>query len=304
MNQLSLPAMSSGAFRGALFMVLAGICFAVANALTFIITNQLGFKAQSDTFWQYAIALALSLPFVLRHGLSGLRTDRPVLHIIRVVLSALGVLAFVASLKQGTPIWQVMALVMTAPLFVLAGAKLFLGETVTAPRWIAAAVGLVGAVIVSHLWTDGFTMGKLYPIAAAVLWGTVSLMTKALTRTESAPTITLWLLALLTPINAGLSLHAGFELPTSQIWVYLLAGGVITMAAQYLLTWSYASADAAFVQPFDDLKLVSNILVFGLLFGYWPPGNLWLGVALILGASLFLLLSSRETRTNEAALAA
>ena len=292
MNQLALPAITSGAFRGALYMVLAGVCFAAANAITFIITNQLGFRAQSDTFWQYAIALALSLPFVLRHGIAGLRTAHPVLHIIRVVLSALGVQAFVMSLAMGTPIWQVIALVMTAPLFVLLGAKVILKETVTPARWMAATIGFLGAMVVSELWTTGITQATLLPIAAAFLWGSVSLMTKYLTRTEAAPTITLWLLVLLTPINGALSLQAGFEWPTPQIWAYLLVAGVIIMAAQYLLTWSYAAADAAFVQPFDDLKLVSNILIYGLVFGYWPDGNLWLGVAMILGASVFLLMSS------------
>ena len=62
MNQTNL-------LKGAAFMVLAGICFAAANAITFVITAQLGFKPQSDTFWQYAIATAFSLPFVLREGL-------------------------------------------------------------------------------------------------------------------------------------------------------------------------------------------------------------------------------------------
>lgn len=293
MNQFTLPAMNSGAVRGALYMVLAGVCFATANAITFIITNQLKFLPQSDTFWQYAIALAFSLPFVLRHGIAGLKTDKPVMHVIRVILSALGVQAFVMSLAAGTPIWQVIALVMTAPLFVLLGAKLFLGETVTPARWIAACVGLAGATVVSNLWTTGITTATVLPLAAAFLWGASSLMTKYLTRTEAAPTVTLWLLVLLTPINAGLSVHAGFELPTMTILAWLLVGGLIMMAAQYLLTWSYAAADAAFVQPFDDLKLVSNIVIYGLWFGYWPEGNIWLGVAMILGASLFLLVSSR-----------
>ena len=298
MNQFTLPTLSSGAFRGALYMVLAGVCFATANAITFVITAQLGFLPQSDTFWQYAIALAFSLPFVLRHGLAGLKTDKPIVHIIRVVLSALGVQAFVMSLAAGTPIWQVIALVMTAPLFVLLGAKLFLGETVTPVRWIAASVGLAGALVVSEIWTTGFTTATLYPIAAAVLWGASSLLTKYLTRTESAPTVTLWLLVLLTPINAGLSAHAGFQLPTMAILAWLVVGGVIMMAAQYLLTWSYAAADAAVVQPFDDLKLVSNIVIYGLWFGYWPQGNIWLGIAMILGASLFLLMSSRGNETQ------
>lgn len=286
--------------KGALFMVLAGICFAIANAITYIITSSpdyggLGFLPQSDTFWQYAIATAFSLPLVLRHGLAPLKTKRPVLHVVRVIFSALGVQAFVMSLAAGTPIWQVISLVMTSPVFVLIGAALVLGETVSAPRWIAAGIGLLGATIVSGLWTTGLTASMIYPVAAAVLWAISSLMTKALTRTESAPSITLWLLVLLTPINAGLSLTAGFEIPTAPIWMWLLIGGVVMMAAQYLLTWSYAAADAAFVQPFDDLKLISNILIYGLFFGYWPEGNIWGGVALILCGSMYLLWSGRNT---------
>lgn len=274
--------------KGAFFMVLAGVCFALANAITFIITAQLQFLPQSDTFWQYAIALVFSLPFVLRHGVAGLKTKQPGLHVLRVVLSALGVQAFVMSIAQGTPIWQVIALVMTAPIFVLVGAKMFLGEVVNPPRWIAATFGFAGAMVVSELWVGDWNTAKLLPVAAAILWGASSLLTKYLTRTESAPTITLWLLLLLTPINAGLSIHAGFEMPSGQIWAYLLAGGLIMMAAQYLLTWSYEAADATFVQPFDDLKLISNILIYGLLFQYWPSGNIWLGVVMILAASGYL----------------
>lgn len=292
MNQFNLV-------KGAAFMVLAGICFAAANAVTYVITASpdyggLGFRPQSDTFWQYLIATLFSLPFVLRTGLGHLRTRRPILHSVRVILSALGVQAFVMSLASGTPIWQVIALVMTSPIFVLIGAKMFLGETVTPPRWIAAAVGLGGASIVANLWTTGLSAAMVYPVAAAVLWAASSLLTKVLTRTESAPTVTLWLLVLLTPINAGLSLHAGFELPSAQVLGWLVVGGVIMMAAQYLLTWAYAVSDAAFVQPFDDLKLISNILIYGLAFGYWPDGNIWAGVALILLGSLYLLWSGRS----------
>lgn len=292
------------AYKGAAYMVLAGICFAAANAITYVITapaewGGLGFKPQSDTFWQYAIATLLSAPFVLRHGIAGFKTGRPVLHIVRVVLSALGVQAFVMSLAAGTPIWQVISLVMTAPIFVLVGAALFLGESVTAPRWIAAAVGLGGATLVSGLWTTGLTGAMVYPVAAAVLWAGASLLTKVLTRTESAASITLWLLLLLTPINAGLSLHVGFEWPSAEIWVWLILGGVVMTAAQHLLTWSYATADAAFVQPFDDLKLISNILIYGLFFGYWPEGDIWFGVALILAGSLYLLWSGRKAGGSE-----
>ena len=59
--------------------------------------------------------------------------------------------------------------------------------------------------------------------------------------------------------------------------------------AQYLMSRSYAAAEANFVQPFDDLKLISNVLVYGLLFGYWPSGLIWLGLAMIMAASAYLM---------------
>ena len=67
-------------------------------------------------------------------------------------------------------------------------------------------------------------------------------------------------------------------------------------AAQHLLTLSYANADAAFVQPFDDLKLLSNIFVSWLIFGDIPSGSYWLGIALILAGSAYLLWSEGQRR--------
>lgn len=279
--------------RGAAMMVGAGLCFALANALTQIVTSQLGFHPQSDSFWQYAIALVLALPFLRQHGLRGLKTARPGLHLVRVAVSALGVQAFVMALAHGTPIWQVIALVMTSPFFVLAGAALLLGERVDLTRWGAAGLGFAGAMVLLRPWETGFTLAALYPVGAAVLWAAASLMTKRLTVTERPETVTLWLLVLLTPINGAISLHAGFEWPTGWVLVWLLAAGVLVFLAQHLLTLAYAAADAGFVQPFDDIKLLSNVVVGWLVFGYLPEGQLWLGVAMILAASSWLLWSER-----------
>ncbi|WP_333818436.1 DMT family transporter [Tabrizicola sp.] len=280
--------------RAAAMMVGAGLCFALANALTQIITSRLGFRPQSDSFWQYAIALVLALPFLRRHGLAGLKTARPGLHLVRVIVSALGVQAFVMALAHGTPIWQVIALVMTSPFFVLLGAALFLGERVDLTRWGAAALGFAGAMVLLRPWESGFTLTALYPVGAAILWATASLMTKRLTMTERPETVTLWLLVLLTPINGAISLHAGFEWPAGWVLVWLLAGGALVFLAQHLLTLAYAAADAAFVQPFDDIKLISNVVVGWAVFGYLPEGPLWLGVAMILAASSWLLWSERS----------
>jgi drug/metabolite transporter (DMT)-like permease len=301
MNQIPVLSKLPRATLGALYMVLAGIAFAIANVLTQIVTFQLGFKAQSDTFWQYFIALVFALPFLAKHGLAGLRTNRPLPHVLRIVLSALGVQAFVMSLANGVQIWQVIALVMTSPFFVMLGAWLFLGERVGPERWLAATVAFLGAMLILKPWASGFGPASLLPVAAAILWGGASLITKYLTKDETASAVTMWLLLLILPINAGLSVHAGFEVPTGNILVLLLIGGAVMLAAQYFLTKSYATADAAYVQPFDDLKLISNIVAGWLVFGYLPEGYVWIGVALILLASAYLL---RQESVRERALKA
>lgn len=303
MNQIS----QNRAYQGAAFMVLAGITFAVINAITFKVTSPadyggLGFRPQSDTFWQYAIALVISLPFLWHSGTLSIKTKQPIPHIIRVILSAAGLQAFVIAFSKGVPVWQVVALTMTAPFFVLIGAKLFLGENVTLNRWIASLVGFIGALIVTNPWSEQFNIYWLLPVVAAILWGAASLMTKYLSRTETPESLTTWLLLLLTPINLFWSVGAGFQVPTGNILWLIIIGGFLVFLAQYFLSKSYASADANFVQPFDDLKLISNVLVYGIFFGYWPTGYIWVGLAMIMAASLFLLL--QESKKNTAALSA
>lgn len=286
--------------KGAMFMVLAGICFALANAVTWTVTYKLGFKPQSDAFWQYAIATVFSLPFIWKQGLASMKTSHPVLHGIRIVLSVLGVQAFTQAFASGMAPWHVVALVMTSPFFVLLGAAIFLGERVAPNRWIAAVVGFAGAMILLRPWEGGFTIVALLPIAAAVLWGGASLITKRLTKDEPQTAITMWLLVLLTPINALFSAQAGFELPQGEVLGLLLIGGVIMYGAQHFLTLSYAAADATFVQPFDDLKLFSNIAVSWIVLNFAPEGSYWLGIILILAGSAYLLYSERNAQGTPA----
>lgn len=290
----------SANLKGAGFMVLAGICFALANAVTWTVTYKMGFKAQSDAFWQYAIAAAFSAPFIWRYGLASMKTRHPVLHLVRIGLSVLGVQAFTQAFASGMAPWHVIALVMTSPFFVMFGAAVLLGERVCLNRWIAAIIGFAGAMILLRPWESGFTATTLLPIAAAVTWGSASLITKRLTRDEPQTSITMWLLVLLTPVNLLFSLQAGFEWPSGNILWLLVLGGAIMYFAQHFLTLAYASADAAYVQPFDDLKLFSNILVSWLVLSFAPDMTYWPGILMVFAGSVYLLWSERSPSTGAA----
>jgi len=283
----------STAWLGATYMIVAGLIFAIINITVQSLTMSVGQTPTTVAFWQYFIAMLFSLPWLLSRVRTALKTNRLAMHVLRVILAAAGVQLWVLGLSS-VPIWQAIALLMTSPFFVTIGAGLLLGERITPDRWLAVSVGFAGGMLTLAPWSDAFTTGALFPLAAAFLWAMSSLVTKHLTQTEAPESLTLYLLILLTPINALLAAKSGFALTSgTAIWLVLFAG-ILTAAAQFALVKAYAVADAAYLQPFDHLKLPFNVFLGWIVFGFLPEGSTWLGTALILGASVFLL--NRESR--------
>lgn len=297
MNQLLVKNSISPAFVGAAYMVLAGALFALVNVSVQGAAMSFGMPSSSVAFWQYAIALVFGSAWLLRLGVKGFATQNLGKHILRVLFAAAGVQLWVLGLVS-VPIWQAIALIMTSPFFVTVGAALFLGETVSMQRWAATVVGFAGGMIILSPWSDSFTFAALYPIGAAALWASASLMTKSLTKKESADTVTAYLLVLLTPINAVFAGIEGFVVPSGDALWLVLGAGLLTALAQLALTRAYAAADASYVQPFDHLKLPLNVLFGWLAFQFVPSGNLWIGAALILGASMYILQREAKEQAN------
>lgn len=312
MSQIS-SASANAATLGAIFMVTASVAFAGTNVLQSVLPTPLeyggyGMNSTGMAFWQYVIAGLLSLPLILRIGIDKLRTSRPMAHEVRAFVSALGVHVFVYGFASGVPIWQMVTLLATGPLFIILGTTLFLGERASAARIGAALVGFVGAIIVSGVGAEGLSWLTLIPIAAAALWATTDVLTKYLSlKGERPETLTISLLVLMTPnhlliliavtafgwlapslLPAGLTTGFPLALPTGDaLWLLALLGA-LTGLAQYLLAFGYKVADATYLQPFGDLKVPLSGLLGWILLGQVPSFWFWPGAALIVGASLFI----------------
>jgi drug/metabolite transporter (DMT)-like permease len=192
MNQISS---TNRPLLGASFMLSAAIALAGTNILQSLLPTPVqyggfGMASTGMAFWQYLIATVFVLPLILRIGLKNLRTDHPALHEIRAFVSALGIHVFVYGFASGVPIWQMVTLLATGPLFVILGSTLFLQERVSVTRLIASLLGFAGAIIVSGVGADGFSPLTLVPIAAAALWAATDVLTKYLSRWESPETLT------------------------------------------------------------------------------------------------------------------
>ncbi len=281
MIQMNL--MMRGAIAGPLCFVLAGALFAGANTAVQGAVMVYGVPSPTIAFWQYAIACVVVLPLVWR---SAWRTGRPVLHGVRVVLAAIGVQLWVAGLAH-VPIWQAVALILTSPLFVTLGAGVLLGERLTGSRVLAVLMGAFGGVLILAPWQEAFTWAALLPVGAAAFWAASSLVTKHLAATEDAGTLTLLLLVLLVPVNGLAAVGSGFAL-ADGLWLVALAG-LLVAGAQYLLALAYRLADAAYLQPFDHLKLPLNVGLGLVFFGFAPPGLMWVGAGVIIAAGAWVM---------------
>lgn len=324
MNHVSSASKSSGATAGAVFMLVAALAFAGSNLLQSALPTPVdyggyGMSSTGMAFWQYVIAAVLSLPLIFRIGVGKLRTAHPLAHEVRAFVSALGVHVFVYGFATGVPIWQMVTLLATGPLFVILGSTLLLGERASSARIGSALVGFAGAVIISGVGAEGLGWTTLVPITAAALWAATDVLTKYLAlKGESPETLTVSLLVLVTPnhllillavwalglvapglLPAGLANNV-FALPTgTALWLLALLGA-LTAAAQYLLAYAYKAADATYLQPFGDSKVPLSGLLGWILLGQVPSIWFWPGAALIVAASVFIYWV--ESRGNRATL--
>ena len=165
---------------------------------------------------------------------------------------------------------------------------LFLKEKVGLARWGATISGFIGAMIILEPWTDNFSWATLLPIGAAFFWACYALMVKKLSTQDSPSTMLVYLLLLITPFNLLLAIPE-WQTPIGlNIWAILVVAGILTAVAQWAVVKAYSVADASFIQPFDHAKLPLNVLAGWFVFGWVPPGKLWLGAGIIIASVAFI----------------
>jgi drug/metabolite transporter (DMT)-like permease len=256
-----------------------------------------------DTFeimaWRSVVGLVIvcALGLALRR-LHEVRADRLPQHAIRNLFHFAGQNLWFHALTL-IPLAQVFALEFTSPIWVILLSPLFLGERLTPPRLIAAAMGFLGILIVARPDFVQLNAGVLAAAASAVCFAATILMTKALTRGESIVSILFWLTLMQLALGVVCMAWDGtFTWPDSGTLPWLVLIGVCGVMAHLCLTTALSLAPAGFVVPVDFIRL-PLIAVIGAL-AYDEGIDPWViaGGALILAGNWINLAygQHRETR--------
>jgi drug/metabolite transporter (DMT)-like permease len=229
------------------------------------------------------IALLLLSPVVfLWYRGDPIRTRRLPMHLARNLVHFAGQYCWFLALAL-IPIAQVIAIEFTLPLWTAVLAATFLGEKLNASRIGAVVLGLCGILLIMGPGVGSFSPGQAVALAAAMLLGSAIILTKSLTRTDSALTIIFYMFFIQTMIGLSAAISV-WQWPPS-LWPWVVVVGVAGTLSHFCLAKAISLADATVVVPMDFLRVPLSALAGWLI--YDEGVNLWLalGSALILAGN-------------------
>ncbi|MEJ5992488.1 DMT family transporter [Ramlibacter sp. PS3R-8] len=274
-----------------LWSAAAGLLFVVLNSIMRGLSQVLDpFQVQ---FLRYALGLAVMLPLVARAGLAACRPQNLAGQFTRGGVHTIGLCLWFIAVPHIT-IADTTAIGFTGPIFIMLGAVLVFKEPMRWERWLAAAIGLAGVlIVVAPKLSGGGGIYTLVMLASAPVFAASFLMTKALTRYERTEVIVLWQSISVALFSLPLALWH-WQAPTIAQWLLCLLCGILGSAGHYCLTRSYAAADISATQSVKFLDLVWATLIGWLAFSDEPSRSTLIGGVVICASTIWI--ARRESR--------
>ncbi|WP_093975803.1 DMT family transporter [Boseongicola aestuarii] len=262
---------------------------------------------------RFFVQCVLMAPFVWMMGLS-LRVARAqwLALFFRAALLLVATFCFVAAISV-MPLADALAIVFVAPFIVLLVGKFYLGEEVGPRRVGAAIVGFVGVLFVIQPSFAAFGAVALFPLGTAVGFAFYILVTRGLSRRMHPVTLqfhtglvaSLMCLPIMIFAQGSGSEFLDPVWPEGIVWLWLLGVGFFATLSHMMMTYALSLAPSATLAPMQYLELPVATFLGYLVFGDFPNALTLTGIAIIIGAGLYMIhrerVTARQLMTERAA---
>jgi drug/metabolite transporter (DMT)-like permease len=290
----NLPKIFTPSVLAVLFMVLSGIFATSMHCLIRFATEEN--HPFEVAFFRTIFVLLIFLPFVVKNGFKTLKPNNIKLQSYRAIIGSVAMLCMFYGLSI-TELAKATALMFTVPIFATILAIIFLKEVVGIRRWSAMFIGFFGALIVLRPDIElGF--GPLLILCGSLMWSSSVLMAKKLTQTDSTLSITFWQAAGLIPATFILATQVWQWPNLDQLIMFLLIAIAGTLT-HWFLNEALKRAEISALLPLDYLRLIWSVSLGLIFFNEIPTAGLWLGAALILGASTYIGVRQAKKKKDE-----
>jgi len=292
-----------------------GILFALGGAITLSL-NDLAIKFIADSGYALhqailiralvGMAIVLTVMGLSKRGFRHLITHRTRAHLLRVCIVMVSNVTYFVGLSL-MPLADAVATAFIAPLFLTMMSALILKEQVGPRRWAAVVVGLIGVLVMTRPGAGVIQPAAILVLISAFCYACSHMMTRHLRETESAMTLNFYVQVGFLTVSACMGFFVGdghmaqapgstweflfrpWIVPPMGDWPAFVGMGVAVGIGGLLMSQAYRTTEAALIAPFEYIGMPMAIFWGVLVFGTWPDGTAWVGIALICGAGLYTL---------------
>ena len=252
---------------------------------------------------RFIVQCVLMAPFILIMGLSlhvSIRQWLPL--ILRSLLLLFATFCFITAIRV-MPLADALAIVFVAPFIVLLFGKYYLGEDVGPRRIGACIVGFVGALFVIQPSFAAFGAVALIPLGTAVAFAFYILVTRGLSQ-QLHPVVLQFHTGLVASLFClpvlFLAQDSGSDLfdpvmPAGITWLWLFGAGFFATVSHLMMTYALSLAPSATLAPLQYFELPVATLFGYLVFNDFPNALSLTGIAIIIGAGLYMIHRERIT---------
>ncbi|MEM9902884.1 MAG: DMT family transporter [Pseudomonadota bacterium] len=305
-------------FRAILFILAGMFAISVNDATIKFLSGD--YPLHQMVFIRSAIGLIFSFAFLrLEGGLHLLRTSHPALHALRASLIVIANMLFFSGLAI-LPLADNTALFFIAPLVITLLGVPVLGERFGPRRLAAILVGFLGVLVMvgpgasASAEADTPPVWALaLPLLAAICYAGMQVLTRKLGVTSRASAMAIYIQSMFLLVSACFFVAVGdgrlaadvenpalvfllraWTWPTADDWPLFLLMGLMGGGIGYLLSSAYRLGRASTIASYEYVALPLAVFWGWSIWGEVPSPRTMLGIALIVGAGLYVFLRERQ----------
>ena len=278
--------MQNNVLFGITLMVITTFMFSSMDGVSrYLAEKNNVFTLVTMRYWFIALVMMVTCLFIKNRISDIFNTKQPYIQFSRgVILSLNNCLVVYTFTLLG--LVETHAIIACYPLIVAGLSVPFLGERFGWRRWMAIFTGFIGVIIILRPNTNVITEGSIFAIVGAIMFAVYLILTRYVSRSDTAITSFFWTGIGGTVTMSLISLFIWDNiLKEDHLWLLLMC--ILSAGSHFMMVKTLQVAEASVVQPFSYLQLVFGSIIGVTIFSERIDLMIIVGALVVIGSGLF-----------------
>ena len=289
--------MQNNVLFGITLMVITTFMFSSMDGVSrYLAEKNNVFTLVTMRYWFIAFVMIVTCLFIKNRVSDILNTKQPYIQFSRgVILSLNNCLVVYTFTLLG--LVETHAIIACYPLIVAGLSVPFLGERFGWRRWMAIFTGFIGVIIILRPNTNVITEGSIFAIVGAIMFAVYLILTRYVSRSDTAITSFFWTGIGGTVTMSLISLFIWDNiLKEDYLWLLLMC--ILSAGSHFMMVKTLQVAEASVVQPFSYLQLVFGSIIGITIFSESIDLMIIVGALVVIGSGLFTTWREYKIKNN------